>query len=151
MTGAGGSSVSSLEGERLALVAFHLRGRDGPAAASAWLARRHPREPGKISARASGQVVELISRPVLEGMVPVDDPVPAELDAASRLLARARERGVSVVTPVDGAYPFHLRRVERPPPVIYVKGSLRPEDRNAVAIVGARRATPEYLEFAGEL
>ena len=44
-----------------------------------------------------------------------------------------------LVTFADAAYPGLLRWLPDPPPVLYVRGELRPEDELAVAVVGSRR------------
>ncbi len=62
-------------------------------------------------------------------------PVPA------RLRERAQEAGVSAVTFRDGAYPANLLPLADAPPLLFVRGALRPDDRFGVAIVGSRRAT----------
>ncbi len=41
----------------------------------------------------------------------------------------------------DEGYPQRLKEIDQPPPVLYVRGSLLPEDNWAVAIVGTRRVT----------
>jgi len=55
----------------------------------------------------------------------------------------------------DERYPELLRAIYDPPPVLYCDGSLEPGDRQAVAIVGSRQATPYGLRItetlAGEL
>lgn len=50
--------------------------------------------------------------------------------------------GVRVVLPRDRVWPRRLDRLERPPTFLAVRGRLPDQDRAAVAIVGARRATP---------
>lgn len=50
----------------------------------------------------------------------------------------------------DG-YPKILKTIHSPPKVLYVNGSFNPEDANAVAIVGSRRATHYGLEMAEKL
>jgi DNA processing protein len=55
--------------------------------------------------------------------------------------SRLEQRGISVVTLSDRTYPEHLREIADPPPVLYLKGSLLPADRWAVAVVGTRRVT----------
>ena len=47
-------------------------------------------------------------------------------------------------------YPELLRRTDDPPPLIYVRGELRP-DEVAVAVVGSRRATPAGMVMAERL
>ncbi|MFN8534873.1 MAG: DNA-processing protein DprA [Dehalococcoidia bacterium] len=41
----------------------------------------------------------------------------------------------------DPAYPPLLREIDAAPPILFVRGTLRDEDRRAIAIVGTRRAT----------
>ena len=62
--------------------------------------------------------------------------------------------GAVAITPWDAdgtSYPLNLRHVPDPPVVLYVRGTLLPEDRFAVAIVGSRRASPDGRLAAGEL
>ncbi|MBI3322058.1 MAG: DNA-protecting protein DprA [Candidatus Omnitrophica bacterium] len=63
----------------------------------------------------------------------------------------AREHGARIVTLQGDDYPALLRQIQRPPPVLYVRGSLLEADGAAVAIVGTRRATPYGLSAAREL
>jgi len=60
---------------------------------------------------------------------------------AKRELAKAAEANVTIVTADNPAYPESLRNTPDPPPCLYVKGALRAEDRNAIAIVGTRKPT----------
>ena len=62
----------------------------------------------------------------------------SELDKSLRLI---EERGVTVVTLHDPAYPERLKQINDPPPLLYIKGTLQSSDRNAVSLVGSRRAT----------
>src|SRR5581483_8543485 len=52
--------------------------------------------------------------------------------------------------PVDPGYPPALAAIAAPPP-LWVRGVLAPGDALAVAIVGARRATPYGVEVAEAL
>lgn len=70
-----------------------------------------------------------------------------ELDLAAEL-ARVREAGVQVLTWEDSRYPERLREINDPPPVLYIRGELRPEDDWAVAMVGTRRASAYGREAA---
>ena len=54
-------------------------------------------------------------------------------------LRRSRELGTEWLTLADSAYPARLKEIADPPPVLWVRGSLRDEDRAAVALVGSRR------------
>jgi DNA processing protein len=51
------------------------------------------------------------------------------------------QQGVSVMSIRDDDYPEALKHIDDPPPLLYVKGTLRAIDRNAISIVGSRRAT----------
>ena len=56
----------------------------------------------------------------------------------------------AVLQPADPAYPKLLGAIPSPP-ALHVRGTLLAEDALAVAIVGARRATPYGAEAAGRL
>ena len=49
--------------------------------------------------------------------------------------------GVKVLTCHDSDYPSRLKEIYDYPPVLYVRGSLLPEDEWCLAVVGTRRAT----------
>lgn len=67
-------------------------------------------------------------------------------------LASVRRAGVAVVMLRDPEYPTRLRRVELPPPVLFVAGDLRAlEPAHAVAIVGTRRPTAVGRATAGRI
>lgn len=65
---------------------------------------------------------------------------PSEAETV-RMLDEAAEHGIRVLTLGDGEYPPALREIPDPPPVLYCRGAIEPEDQRAVAIVGTRRAT----------
>jgi len=56
-------------------------------------------------------------------------------------LQTAHAAGCRVITWLDDGYPEPLKTIPDPPLVLYMKGTWMPEDRAAVAIVGARHAT----------
>jgi DNA processing protein len=58
-------------------------------------------------------------------------------------LARCQRHGIEILTPDHSQYPRLLREIPDPPAVLFVEGTLRPEDRVAIAIVGTRHAS-EY-------
>jgi DNA processing protein len=53
-------------------------------------------------------------------------------------LHKIARTGVRLVTRLDTEYPENLTHLHDPPPFLYVRGSLIPEDRLAIAIVGSR-------------
>jgi len=61
------------------------------------------------------------------------------------------KRGIQVLTWEDEGYPRRLIEIDQPPPVLYVRGEIRPEDDWSVAIVGTRRVTPYGWKVADEL
>lgn len=70
------------------------------------------------------------------------------LDAEMEKLERYR---VTVLTYKDEAYPFRLKEIYEPPPVIYIRGSLTPEDDWSLAVVGTRRPTFYGREVAEQI
>ena len=57
-----------------------------------------------------------------------------------RELELIHKYGCQVVTRYDAAYPTHLKEIDTPPFVLYVKGELTPEDALSVSVVGSRNA-----------
>ncbi len=51
----------------------------------------------------------------------------------------------------DPAYPPRLREIPDPPPVLYLKGELSPQDDLSLAVVGTRRPTPYGRQVAEEM
>ena len=66
-------------------------------------------------------------------------------------IAKLEKAGVQALTWRDPAYPPRLKQIDDPPPVLYVKGSLLPEDERAVAVVGTRSPTTYGREAAATL
>ena len=64
---------------------------------------------------------------------------------------RIIKQGIQVLTWEDDAYPRRLKEIDQPPPVLYVRGTLIPEDEWAVAIVGTRRVTPYGRQVADDI
>ncbi len=56
-------------------------------------------------------------------------------------MEKLNRHGVKVLTSHDQNYPSRLREIYDYPPVIYVRGSLLPEEEWYLAVVGTRRAT----------
>ncbi|MDK2982188.1 MAG: processing protein [Chloroflexota bacterium] len=64
---------------------------------------------------------------------------------------RVIDAGIQVLTMQEAEYPKRLAAIEYPPPVLFVKGKLCPEDDFSVAIVGTRRVTAYGRQVANEL
>jgi len=76
-------------------------------------------------------------------------------DPLDRALKSIEQHNVSLLCFNDPAYPDRLRHICDPPPLLYVKGGLAPEDLNSISIVGTRRAThygkTAAVKLAGDL
>ena len=68
----------------------------------------------------------LIQKPVLY-------PIERELELINKY-------GCQVLTLYDDAYPQHLKVIDVPPLVLYIKGELTPEDSLSISLVGSRNA-----------
>lgn len=58
----------------------------------------------------------------------------------ARELELIDEYGCHVVTLYDPGYPPLLKEIDTPPPLLYVKGELKPEDALSISLVGSRQA-----------
>jgi DNA processing protein len=58
---------------------------------------------------------------------------------------------LKLVTLNNPVYPFRLKEIHAPPPVLWVAGDFQPEDDLAVAVVGSRAATEYGLKTSGRL
>jgi len=60
-------------------------------------------------------------------------------------------QGITIITDQDENYPARLKEIDQPPPVLYLKGELKPDDFWSVAIVGTRRVTAYGRQITDEL
>ncbi len=74
----------------------------------------------------------------------------SEIDP-DRELARLVDNEVQAITWHDDAYPRRLKEIYDLPPVLYIKGELKPKDERSVAIVGTRKPTAYGRESAYQL
>lgn len=58
-----------------------------------------------------------------------------------RVIEKITGLGITILTWDDESYPRHLKEIDQPPPVLYVRGTLKAEDSWAVAVVGTRRVS----------
>lgn len=68
-----------------------------------------------------------------------------------KVYERMQAQGIHCLTWNDENYPRHLKNIDQPPPVIYVRGEMLPEDDWAVAIVGTRKVTSYGRQVAEEV
>ncbi|HWR21815.1 MAG TPA: DNA-processing protein DprA [Verrucomicrobiae bacterium] len=62
-------------------------------------------------------------------------------DTLDRELRVIEARGLGLIRFGDEGYPELLAAIHSPPPILYVRGTIEPKDRVAVAIVGSRQAS----------
>jgi len=87
-----------------------------------------------------------LSRKIIESFQRVHKGVSLEV-----VWEKIQTLGVNVLTWDDEGYPRHLKEIDQPPPVLYIRGSYVPEDEWAVAIVGTRRVTSYGRQVAQEV
>jgi DNA processing protein len=78
---------------------------------------------------------------------PTDEPMSATHERIRNETGRAPRQ----ILLGDAAYPANLREIQAPPGRLYVRGTLTEDDALAVAIVGARAATPYGVAVAERL
>lgn len=66
-------------------------------------------------------------------------------------MEKLEQQGVQVLTWRDSGYPSRLKEVHDYPPVLYVRGTLLPEDEWCLAVVGTRRATAYGRQVTEEI
>ena len=57
-------------------------------------------------------------------------------------------QNIRILTYQDVSYPKNLKQIYDPPIILYVKGTIFPEDETALAIVGSRHASPYGMRVA---
>ena len=68
-----------------------------------------------------------------------------------RVWEKMHAQGIDVLTWEDPGYPRRLKEIPQPPPVLYVRGTLCPEDEWSVAVVGTRRVTAYGRQVTAEV
>ena len=71
--------------------------------------------------------------------------------AAKEERVRLRDLGVGIIRWGTEQYPSLLANIHDPPPLLYLRGTISPEDEMAVAVVGSRNATPYGLTVCKRL
>ncbi len=117
--------------EKEACVAFNLTERIGSVKVEQWTARF-----GSVAAAWEAY-------PKKTSRTGGDVDWRGEMDKAERL-------GVTILTPMDEAYPAVLKAAPGHPLALYVKGDVAALSKPAVAIVGTRRATAYGLDQAAK-
>ncbi|WP_204044147.1 DNA-processing protein DprA [Acrocarpospora phusangensis] len=73
--------------------------------------------------------------------------LPHPVQAAAKEIARWTSEGTEFLTVLDADYPERLRGVHQAPPVLFYRGSLRPNDVG-VSVVGSRAASRQGIKIA---
>ena len=73
-----------------------------------------------------------------------------EIDVEAEI-ALCREHGIDILTENAAVYPRILREIHDPPGVLFVRGTLKPNDALAIGIVGTRHGTQYGLRQAERL
>lgn len=82
-------------------------------------------------------------------LLATETPTAEDLTTAARAdLARWSAQGMRLVTVLDPGYPPNLRAVHDRPPMVFINGTLTPQDAKGVAVVGARNATATGVKQA---
>lgn len=74
----------------------------------------------------------------------------ASLDL-EQYMANLQAQEIQILTWDDPNYPAHLKQIDQPPPILYLKGAFSPEDAWAVAIVGTRAVTAYGRQVTEEI
>lgn len=99
--------------------------------------------PGRIFASGRRAIAGVIEERLAETLLATDNR--AQVEAA---LAWSRIPGNAVLTLADPDYPQALLQTTDPPSLIYAKGRVELLNRPAIAIVGARNASPQGTQNA---
>ncbi len=99
--------------------------------------------------RASAADLERVHGIGPERSAAIADGLRAVGPAADEEIRLCEQRNVRLVTMFDDEYPPLLNQLPDAPPILYVRGFLRPEiDRFSLALVGSRSCTPYGIEQA---
>ncbi len=116
-------------------------------AAAARLLRAFGDDPDSVLAAPRGAAAFVAGvGPALAAALEQASAAPAEAD---REAARARDLGIDLAGPGDPGYPANLLFTFDPPPLLWVRGEVRPGDRVAASVVGSRKASPYGAVQAG--
>jgi DNA processing protein len=108
-------------------------------------------------ARVFGSAEQVLSAPfetlvTLGGLTPRQAEQAVQLrssaDRRSQQLEALREQGIGTIVIGTPEYPESLLDLRSPPPLLYVRGAVKPEDARAVAVVGTRQPDREGRRLA---
>lgn len=73
------------------------------------------------------------------------------IEKIDNYLKKVKDNDINVYLSNQEEYPSNLKNIYDPPPILYSMGQLKPQDNEAVAIVGARKASEYGLKTAEKL
>ena len=99
-----------------------------------------------------GRLLSVISKPP-DWITRQPSPLPPTVIPISpdEEMEKLERYGARVANWNDPIYPPRLKEIDDPPPVLYIRGELLPEDERSVAVVGTRKASAYGREVAGSL
>ena len=109
--------------------------------------RRSPQAYAELVEEA-GSAVSVLEHDELQRSLFDLDP---DLDATVSEIEAWEARGIQLVGVLDPRYPRNLLAVHDRPPLLFVAGSLAPEDARSIAVIGSRRASAEGIAAAKEI
>lgn len=124
-----------LSNETKSLIHLNLIQGVGPKTLRVLLALFGSAEEALLATPREIEKIESLS-PALRTLL-IRKPVGCSLEKELELI---EEYGCQVVTQDDAAYPQLLKAIADAPPVLYVKGQLKPEDALSISLVGSRSA-----------
>jgi DNA processing protein len=101
---------------------------------SAWQASPETLKEAGLSEKIVGKIIEVRAN---------KDP--------DKMIRWIDQQNIQVVTWEDETYPVLLKEIDQPPPVLYVKGKIQPENDQSAAIVGTRKVTPYGRQVTEEI
>lgn len=122
--------------EREAYIALNLMGKIGPVGVRSLISVLGSASAIFEASEADLQQAAGIGKRLAELLVRQRNP--ALLDNELR---EAENAGIRLITPLDDEYPDALKNLHDPPLALYVRGTLKPTDRQSLAIVGTRHPT----------
>lgn len=73
------------------------------------------------------------------------------LEKIDKYIKKVKDNGIKIYLSNQEEYPVNLKAIYDPPPVLYCLGELKKEDKEAIAIVGSRKASDYGLKTAEKL
>src|SRR5215472_15374488 len=101
--------------------------------------------------RAGQNPAAILDRILARRPVEIGHDRPTLLSRAALAIARAKDRGVQLITWNDPSYPAALSAIADPPPVLWIRGNRDALTARAVAIVGSRAGSEYGLAVAERL